>query len=97
MSRLQIAGETSIAKDQILQTVLEAVKTRIMVIKEEIHAIDADLKYFHERYNFSDEDFLPMFQSGELGDEEEDFFVWEGSLNLWKKLLEEESRLREVL
>jgi hypothetical protein len=68
-----------------------------MTIKEEIRAVDADLKYFQKRYNLNDEEFLPRFQSGELGDEEEDFFAWEGSIKIREKFIEEETRLREAL
>ncbi len=66
-----------------------------MAIKEELTSIEKDLTRFREKYNLKDEDFLQKFNSGELGDNE-DFFVWEGSLLLYEKLKAEENMLREV-
>ena len=67
-----------------------------MAIKEELISIEKDLTDFRSRYNLNDNDFLQKFNNGELGDNE-DLFLWEGSLRLYEKLKMEESVLRDVL
>ncbi len=96
MSKIRIVGLTSLSKEVIAEGVLNVVKGRLMVIKEELHNLKNDLARLEEKYGYSSDIFLQKFQNGELGDEE-DFFVWQGSLNLLKGLHEEEQLLREVL
>ena len=67
-----------------------------MAIKEELIAIENDLNNYKNKYNLTNEGFLQKFNNGELGDDE-DFFVWEGTLRLYDKLKNEESILRDVL
>ncbi len=87
---------TSLSKEIIAEGVLNVVKGRLMAIKEEIRNVEQDITHFEEKFGYSSEEFLQKFTSGNLGDEEE-FFVWQGSLNLLKSLHEEEKLLREVL
>ena len=96
MSKINIIGKTTHPKDQITKGILNIIKGRLMAIKEELTSIEKDLTQFREKYSLNDEDFLHKFKSGELGDNE-DFFVWEGSLRLYEKLTAEETMLREVL
>ena len=96
MSRIRIEGETAHPKEIIAQDVLNAVIGRLAAIKETLKAIEEDITAFHEKYGYSDDEFLTMFSKGDLGDDD-DFFVWEGSIKLHEKLIEEETILREVL
>ena len=96
LSKINIIGKTTYPKDQITKGILNIVKGRLMAIKEELLSIEKDLTSLRGRYNLDDKDFLQKFNNGELGDNE-DFFVWEGSLRLFEKLKSEESILREVL
>nr|MDO8087673.1 hypothetical protein [Candidatus Sigynarchaeum springense] len=96
MSRIKIEGETSHPKEIIARDVVNAVIGRLAAIKETLKSIDADLATFHKKYKYSDEEFLDLFNKGELGDSD-DFFAWEGSLRLRKQLVDEDAVLREVL
>ncbi len=96
LSKINIIGRTSHPKDQITKGIINIIKGRLMAIKEELASIEKDLTNFRGRYNLNDNDFLQKFNSGELGDNE-DFFVWEGSLRFHAKLKNEESILRDVL
>ncbi len=96
MSRICIEGETNHPKDIIERDVTNVVIGRLAAIKETLQAIDADLSMFHKKHQLSDEKFLDLFNKGNFGDDD-DFFVWEGSLKLRKQLLDEDAVLREVL
>jgi len=96
LSKINIIGKTTHPKDQITKGILNIIKGRLMVIKEELASIEKDLTQFREKCSPNDEDFLQKFNSGELVDNE-DFFVWEGSLRLYEKLKAEENMLREAL
>ncbi len=94
--KVKIIGETSADKIKIEQHIIELIKGRLNVIKEELKIIEEDLNFFTRKHNFTNEEFLDKFNHGVLGDDEE-FFVWEGSLKLRNDLLEEESLLRDAL
>ena len=96
MSKINIIGNTNHPKDQIAKGISNLIRGRLMAIKEEILSIEDDLNIFKSKYKLNNKEFLQKFNNGELGDEE-DFFIWEGSLRLHKKLKNEESILREVL
>jgi len=96
MSRIRIEGETTVSKDIIARGVVNAVKGRLMAIKEEIQAIDKDIELLRKKHGIDDEDFMLKFTNGDLGDDE-DFFVWESSLKLRKSLVDEQAALREAL
>ena len=96
MSKINIIGNTNHPKDQIAKGISNLIRGRLMAIKEELVAIENDLNNYKNKYNLNNEEFLQKFNDGELGDEE-DFFIWEGSLRLHEKLKNEESILRDVL
>jgi len=95
MSRIRIAGETSVDKEKITKGILSVISGRLMTIKQEIRNIDADLELYRKKYCLTDDDFLQQFSDGNLGDEE-DYFIWQGSLEVKKRLIEEEELLREA-
>jgi hypothetical protein len=96
MSRIRIEGETEYAKDIIERGVRNAVIDRLNAIKKEIQEINKDLDFFRRKYDLADEIFLESFKNGDLGDDE-DYFAWEGSLQILARLEEEQSVLREAL
>jgi hypothetical protein len=96
MSKIQIEGDTVFSKEKITARVLNLIKGRLGEIKKEIKNIQKDLEKFQTDYDLSNEDFLLKFQNGSLGDEN-DYFVWKGSIELLESLIEEENMLREVL
>ena len=51
---------------------------------------------FLKKYLINTETFVKKFNTGVLGDEE-DFFVWEGSLKIKNTLIEEQKLLSEIL
>ena len=85
MSKINIVGKTTYPKDQITKGIINIIKGRLMAIKEELISIEKDLTNFKSKYNFDENEFLQKFNGGELGDNE-DFFIWEGSLKLYEKL-----------
>jgi len=96
MAKINIKGETTHPKDLITKGIMNIIKGRLMAIKEELIAIEKDLAELRRYYNLSDDEFLQKFNNGELGDDE-DFFLWEGSLRLHDTLKTEENLLRDVL
>jgi hypothetical protein len=95
MSRIRIEGETTYSKEVIAHGVMNAVKDRLTVIKQDIQELDIDLESFRRKCELSDENFLEKFENGELGDDE-DFFIWESTIKLKQKLIEEQMVLREA-
>lgn len=96
MAKINIMGKTTHPKEKITEEIMNIIRGRLMAIKEELISIEKDLTDFRSRYNLNDDNFLQKFNNGELGDNE-DFFLWEGSLRLFDKLKTEESVLRDVL
>ena len=96
MSKVKIIGETSIDKDILEAHITKLIKGRLMVIKTELTEINDELAYYTKRYQLANEEFLQKFNAGALGDEE-DFFMWEGSLKVRRKLLEEQQMLSEII
>jgi hypothetical protein len=96
MSRIRIEGHTNHPKEIIERDVIKVVISRLAAIKEALKAIDADLEKLQKKYQISDEKFLDLFHKGNLGDDE-DYFTWEGSLQIREQLLVEDAVLREVL
>ena len=58
--------------------------------------IEAEIFFFQKKYKLNNKDFIKKFNDGTLGDDE-DFFIWEGSLNVKEKLLEEQRLLSELI
>ena len=96
MSKIEITGPTSLPKEILTNQLLELVQGRLMTIQEEKSEIIHDIELYQKKYGFSNDIFLEKWLMGQLGDDQ-DFFVWESSLNLLKKLDEEEVILREIL
>jgi len=96
MSKIQIEGKTAYPKEKITEQLLNLVKGRLTIIKKEITEIQMDIKQFQSKYSLNDEEFIEKYQNGELGDDQ-DFFVWKGSIQLLDALSEEEKMLREIL
>jgi len=96
VAKINIMGKTTHPKEKITEEIMNIIRGRLMAIKEELISIEKDLTDFRSRYNLNDDNFLQKFNNGELGDNE-DFFLWEGSLRLFDKLKTEESVLRDVL
>ena len=96
MSKIQIEGDTVFSKEKITEQLLNLIKGRLSTIKKEITEIKTDLEQFHLKYSLTNDEFLNKFQEGILGDNN-DYFVWKGSLELLHALIDEEKMLREVL
>jgi hypothetical protein len=96
MSKIEITGSTSLPKEILTHHLLDLVQGRLMTIREEKSGIIHDIEFYQKKFGFSNETFLEKWQMGQLGDDQ-DFFVWESSLSLLKKLNEEEVILREIL
>ncbi|MFX1512169.1 MAG: hypothetical protein ACFFCQ_06255 [Promethearchaeota archaeon] len=96
MSKVKIIGETSIDKKKLEDNVVQLIKARLMSIKNELEEIDKDLIYFSRRYEMDSDEFIKKFNEGTIGDEE-DYFIWEGSLKVRNKLLEEQRNLSEIV
>ena len=52
--------------------------------------------FLQKNHLLGEEEFLDKFNKGTLGDEE-DYFVWEGTINIKRKLLEEQKMLSELI
>ena len=64
--------------------------------EKELLEIENELSFFTKKYSLDEEEFLDKFNKGTLGDDE-DYFVWEGSINIKRKLLEEQKMLSELI
>ena len=95
MSKIRINGETKFSKEEITKGILNVIKGRLMTIKEEKMIIEKDLEHYRKKFDLNDDEFLHKFNNGELGDDE-DFFIWKGSIEIVNNLLEEEKLLREA-
>lgn len=96
MSKVKIIGDTTTDKVLLEEKVLDLIKARLNAIKTELNEIEKDNSFFQKKYKLSTKEFLEKFNDGSLGDDE-DFFVWEGSLNVKNKLLEEQRLLSELI
>jgi hypothetical protein len=54
------------------------IEHQITELKKGIFNIELDLHWFEKKYSLSTKAFYEKWQSGELGDENEDFFIWSG-------------------
>ena len=96
MSRIQIIGEDGLTNQETTNEVLELIKGRIRAIFKEVEILQADINLFVAKYNISSEQFWIRFEQGDMGDEE-DFFVWHGSMKLLENLNAEKLMLRNIL
>ena len=96
MSKIEINGPTSLPKEVLTNHLLELIQGRLITIQEEKSGIIHDIELFQKQYGYSDEIFLKKWDKGDL-DDNQDFFIWESSLRLLKKLKEEEDILREIM
>ena len=96
MSKVKIEGVSDLIKPKIENAVLELVKGRLTTIKGDLTQIDKDLTSFSKKYLMTEDEFLKKFDDGSMGDDE-DFFVWNGSIKIRLSLLEERDLLREIL
>ena len=96
MSKVKVVGDTSIDKRILEEVIADLIKERLVMIKKELLEIENELSFFTKKYSLDEEEFLDKFNKGTLGDDE-DYFVWEGSINIKRKLLEEQKMLSELI
>lgn len=96
MSKIRIEGNTTFPKEVITNELVNIINGRLMTIEEELRGIGKDLEEFRTSHGMEDTDFLLKFENGELGDDE-DFFLWESSLELRDNLKDERKILKEAL
>lgn len=96
MSKIKIEGETKTEKAELEKKVVNLVKGRLIAIKKELESIKVDLDFLANKYSMTNDEFLKKFETGELGDDQ-DFFLWEGSVKMKNSFLKEQEELREIL
>ena len=96
MSKIEIKGDTKFSKELISEQLDTLVKDRLHLIKKQIKEVEQDLNYFRKKYKMSDSEFIEKFEAGELGDDE-DFFIWKGSIKVLSGLNEEQAILQDVI
>jgi hypothetical protein len=96
MSKFEIIGKTKASKEILTRNLINLIQGRLITIKDEISAIDNDLDEWRKKYRLSDEEFYRRFEKGEIGDDLE-YFNWDASINLKKRLIDEEAQMRELL
>lgn len=96
MSKVKIIGETSTNKEILQEKVTDLIKERLVTIKKELIDIEAELVFYSKKYSLNEKDFLEQFSNGSLGDDE-DFFIWEGTINIKQKLITEQKMLSELV
>ena len=96
MSKVKVVGEKTIDKGILEEKIVDLIKERLVMIKKELLEINNELSFFTKKYSLDEEEFLDKFNKGTLGDDE-DYFVWEGSINIKRKLLEEQKMLSELI
>ncbi|NOX47591.1 MAG: hypothetical protein GXO89_11510 [Chlorobi bacterium] len=57
---------------------------RSMQLNKAIKAMKLDFAYFEKKYAMTSEKFYQLFESGKLGDENNDFFQWSGEYETFK-------------
>lgn len=96
MSKVKIIGDTSTDKEILEEKITDLIKERLVTIKQELSEIESELSFYSKKYSLNEQDFLEQFNNGSLGDDE-DYFIWEGSLNIKQKLVKEQEMLSELV
>jgi len=96
MSKITITGETSKSKEEIQNQLLSLIRSRLSSIKEEIQEINEEINQFQTKYQLDSDAFSKKFHAGQLGDDE-DYFVWDGLIQVLTDLQSEQETLRELV
>lgn len=96
MSKIQITGDTSFDKNLIEKQLINLVNTRLIEIKDEISSVKLDIEYFEKKYQMKSDEFVNKFTEDKFGDDE-DYFIWKGSISILENLIREQNILRETL
>lgn len=56
--------------------------SRIVEIKDGIHAINTHLKFFENKYGMLTKDFYERFKAGDCADENNDYLEWSGEYEI---------------
>jgi len=96
LSKVKIVGDTSIDKEILEEKVIDLIKERLIAIKKELNELEVDLSFYSKKYSLNEKEFNEQFANGILGDNE-DYFLWEGSLKIKEKLIKEQKMLSELV
>ena len=96
MSKVKIIGDTSTDKEILEEKITDLIKERLVAIKQQLLEIESELTFYTKKYSLNEQEFLEKFTNGTLGDDE-DYFMWEGTLNIKQKLVKEQEMLSELV
>ena len=69
------------------------INQQISELKKGIFNIELDLMKFEKKYDFSTSNFYQKWEKGELGDSNEDYFIWSG---IYEGLKRKKERLEKL-
>ena len=95
MSKISIIGNVEYPKEQIIQLIIDLVKDRLFIIKDEIKTIKIDLNHFKNKYNLSNEKFQEKYSNENLGDEYY-YFIWESLIKILEIVINQIQLLRSI-
>jgi len=96
LSKVKIIGDTSTDKEILEEKITDLIKERLVAIKQQLLEIESELTFYTKKYSLNEQEFLEKFTNGTLGDDE-DYFMWEGTLNIKQKLVKEQEMLSELV
>ncbi len=62
----------------------EILSYRLIQLKKAIKIMKLDFEIFEVKYSMTSENFYDLFESGKLGDENNDFYQWSGEYETYK-------------
>lgn len=87
--------KASLAEEEV-SIVKEALRRELTLSEAKVNLISEEIEGFEKRYEMSSEEFVDMFERGELGDDQE-YFEWWGLVRGLKKIEEQISKIKAVL
>lgn len=81
--------------DDSLDVVRQSVSKEKRIVERKIERYRERVNEFEEEFDMDSEEFLEMFESGELGDDQE-WFEWKANYQALKRLKERKQKLEKA-
>ncbi len=98
LAKFQVVGETRYSKEELTTVIVEHLRGRLSVIKQQISGLERTIESLEGKYGVSWEAFRERFGRGELGEDADlDYVEWHAAVELHRELRKERDMLTEVL
>ncbi len=71
----------------------DIISYKITQLKKNINSLQLDFYEYENKYSMTTTEFYKLFENGELGDENFDFFKWSGKYEFWLDFNEQLKKL----